>query len=158
MGRDLGCFEKAICNALVLLIIPYAATVFIYSVIELEAPCLYILLPVIAICGVTAAIWSAAANQPVWKSIRTGILLGFVAFLSLFSSNFLFNEPFHGKYYVREVSEGRGSLVYWRVDMPDRKNVQLALNVAGVSVNSNPKDVTLSLRRGWLGYYYGNKS
>ena len=158
MERDLEYFERLIGNAVGLLIIPYGATVFIYSVIELEAPFLYILLPATIFCGVVAAIWAIAENQPIWGTFQSGVLLGIVVFLSLFLSNFLFSEPFRVEYSVTEVSKGRGSTVYWRVNTPDRKDVQLAVHIEGVSVNSNPKYVPLSLRRGWLGYYYGNKT
>lgn len=158
MTHDTGHFDRLIANALCLLMISYGVIVLMYSAIELEAPMMYIFLPAITSCGIAAAIRAAATHRPMWGDIRSGLLLGFVVYLSLFLSNVLFSKPLQSEYTVTEVGSGRGSSVYWRIDTPDRKGVQLFVHRPGATIDSNPKDVPLSLRRGWLGYYFGNRS
>jgi len=138
--------------------VPYVVVIYTYSAIELKGPFLEVFLPISGVSAAAAAIRAALQRQSIFAAFKDGAALGLGASMLLFLSNFTFGARGGEEYIVREVSHGKGSAVNWLIDTPDRKNILLYVNIKGVNVSSNPNDVHLALHKGWLGYYFGNRT
>jgi|GEM_PF-4688839 len=150
--------ESSIGGVLVLLFIPYAGTAFRYPVVELQGPFLSVFLPIIL--GTSAVFVFAAkiATQPLIQSLRVGAVIGGIASLVLFLSNFIVSAPCKEAYVVSEIRIGRSKSINWVIDTPERKGVVLNIRLAGVTTRTSPNDVKLNIYKGWLGFYFGGKT
>lgn len=150
--------EKIAGGIVLVLLVPYLAAAFHYSVVELEGPILNVFVPVILVLAFTSVLVGRAYKLPFLQSTRVGVLMGLIVSLSVFLSNLLVYELSDEEFTVKEVRIGKGSSVNWLVSTESREDVLLNLRIKGVTTSTPPSNVALQLNRGWLGYYFGNEA